>query len=236
MATLAENENDTIAFKAFQGILKIVKEGRCPILNAIDDGLGNAPYAIKDRAMHKNYIEETPMCPTALYDLTAKFTNAIAPRLHILIARGRALPLSAQYVVIEAISCILRFLLDMGVRIRTDEPSRYESPISWSISFIQTIVLPLLNINKTNMPSIVLASSNAIWIICCSKLMKAKRFEWYPQVARNLLNMVLQKILIFRINLFGTAMRTMNAKRRIRPGWCLNQQYTQTGFLSNMVK
>jgi hypothetical protein len=193
VATLAENENDTIAFKAFQGILKIVKEGRCPILNAIDDGLGNAPYAIKDRSMHKNYIEETPMCPTVLYDLIARFINAIAPRLHILIARGRSLPLSAQYVVIEAISYILRFLLDMGVRIRTDEPSRYESPIAWSISFIQTIVLPLLNINKTNMPSIVLASSNAIWTICCSKLMKSKRFEWYPQVAHNLFNMVLQK-------------------------------------------
>ena len=87
-----------------------------------------------------------------LYDITARFINAIAPRLHILIARGMSLPLRAHYIVIEAISYILRFLLDMGVRIRTDEPSRYESPIEWSISFIQTLVLPLLDINKTNMP------------------------------------------------------------------------------------
>ena len=57
IAKLAENENDNVAFKAFQGILKIVKEGRCPSINAIDDTLGNAPYAIKERSMNKNYIE-----------------------------------------------------------------------------------------------------------------------------------------------------------------------------------
>ena len=56
----AENENDNVAFKAFQGILKIVKEGRCPSINAIDDTLGNAPYAIKERSMHKNYIDYVP--------------------------------------------------------------------------------------------------------------------------------------------------------------------------------
>ena len=64
--------------------------------------------------MHKNYIEHIPIYPTVLYDLTARFINAIAPRLHILIARGKALPLNTQYVVIETISCILRFLLDIS--------------------------------------------------------------------------------------------------------------------------
>ena len=44
--------------------------------------------------MHKNYIEHIPIYPTVLYDLTARFINAIAPRLHILIARGKALPLN----------------------------------------------------------------------------------------------------------------------------------------------
>ena len=83
---LAEDENDRIAFKAFQVMLKIVNEGRCPRLNAIDDLLVNSPYAMVERA-HNDHVENDPDYPSILHDIGTRFVRAMAPRMHVLIAR-----------------------------------------------------------------------------------------------------------------------------------------------------
>ena len=188
---LAEDENDRIAFKAFQGMLKIVNEGRCPRLNAIDDLLVNSPYAMVETSAHNDYVKNVPDYPSVLHDIGTRFVRAMAPRMHVLVARGKSLPLPSQYVAIETIGLILRFLLDMGKRIRADEPSRYESPIDWSISYVQSVLLPMLAPNMVTLPNIMFAACNAIWTIGCSKFMRLKRDEWYPSIVESLLRYML---------------------------------------------
>ena len=119
------------------------------------------------------------------------FVRAMAPRVHVLIARGKSPPLPTQDVAIETIGCILRFLLDMGKRIRADEPSRYESPIDWSISYVQSVLLPMLVSSMVTLPNVMFAACNAIWSIGCSQLMRLKRHQWYPRVVESLLRYML---------------------------------------------
>ena len=188
---LAEDENDRVAFKAFQGMLKVVKESRCPRLNAIDDVLCNSPYAMMERSVHDGHVQNVPQYPSVLHDMGTRFVRAMAPRVHVLIARGKSLPLPTQDVAIETIGCILRFLLDMGKRIRADEPSRYESPIDWSISYVQSVLLPMLAPNMVTLPNVMFAACDAIWSIGCSQLMRLKRDEWYPRVVESLLRYML---------------------------------------------
>ena len=177
---LAEDENDSVAFKAFQGMFKILNEGRCPRLNAMDDLLAT-PVCHGRAGLHNDHVENDPDYPSILHDIGTRFVRAMAPRMHVLIARGKSLPLPSQYVAIETTGFILRFLLDMGKRIRADEPSRYESPIDWSISYVQSVLLPMLAPNMVTLSNVLFAACNAIWSIGCSKFMRMKRDEWYHQ-------------------------------------------------------
>ena len=206
IAKCAEDVEDCVAVASFRAITRLLREGYVASVLPVDSALGLAPISMEEmtrRSLEKN-IPPGPETPhSILFEFHRRFTNAVGSRFHFLVARMRCLPLSEAGPAADAISFLLGFLLKTGVRIRIDEPPRYESPVDWTITYVDTVLMSMLQ--GVTYPGTIVTAADCILRLAGgnsqefrggvgqSNLLRLYKPHWFPQILEAMLRLLVRR-------------------------------------------
>ena len=240
IAKCAEDVEDSVSVASFRAVHRLLREGHTASIMSIDVALGMAPSAVEEEWRHETGGRGDENAPgldaphSVLFEFHRRFANAIGSRFHLLVARMRCLPPPEAGPAADAISYLLCFLLKTGVRVRIDEPPRYESPVDWAISFVDTILMNMLEL--ATLPGVALTAAECIWRLAGgdyhgndggngtrSNLLRLCSPRWFPHVLAALLR-------IFRQDVGYPFYRNKSDQR-----WLRNSRLPNTGRMVELI-